>query len=73
MGNRLRRADQSTRDYLGGPGISLFALVLAFFFVVPGIGKIAGLDEYGIAIAFAAMAVCIIATSRIRRRFRKEH
>ncbi|MGV8875789.1 MAG: hypothetical protein ACOH2Q_24930 [Rhodococcus sp. (in: high G+C Gram-positive bacteria)] len=72
MGNRLRRTDQSTRDYLGGPGIGLFALLLAFFFVVPGIGKMAGLDAYGIAIVFAALAVCIIATGRLRRRLRKE-
>ena len=40
----------------------------AFFMVVPGLGKMSGLDLYGIAIVMGALALCAVAVSRVRRR-----
>lgn len=71
MGKGFRALDDLTRSFFGGPGAALFVVVAAFFFIVPGIGKAAGLDAPSIALFFAGLSVCIIAVSRARRRLRK--
>ena len=68
MSNRAHEANERTRRYFGGPGIGTLAMFGAFFFVVPGIGKVAGLDVFSIALLLAGLAVCIVAVSRVRKR-----
>ncbi|KZF09253.1 hypothetical protein A2J03_02975 [Rhodococcus sp. EPR-157] len=71
MGKGFRALDARTRSFFGGPGVALFVVVAAFFFIAPGIGKAAGLDALSIALFFVGLAVCIIAVSRVCRRLRK--
>lgn len=73
MSNRAHEANERTRTFFGGPGIGTLAMFGAFFFVVPGIGKVAGLDEVSIALLLAGLAVCIVAVSRVRKRLTGQH
>lgn len=73
MSNRAHEANERTRTFFGGPGIGTLAMFGAFFFVVPGIGKVAGLDELSIALLLAGLAVCIVAVGRVRKRLTGQH